>query len=316
MRARGAYISLAALVVVSVLLAGYLVVGILKLSPFEQKETVTLELQSSGGLLPNSRVLHNGIEVGRVTRVQVGPDGLAVSLSLDPSSRIPTSASVDVENLSLVGEQYVNFSSSDADGPYLRDGAVIDDARTASTVGELLPNLRGLLDQIDPDRLRSIASTINAGWIGRDQDLGRIGEFSSLFSRTVTTQRTEFSALFDHAQELAQRLDGYGPVLSQAAPFVDQARVPFATLWSLFPGLATATDGAVGWNQVVIPFVAKLNAYFQRLLPKTTPVIEVLAPLLRTVAPGLQVDVGSLVERGLQIVDENGVARFTANVPR
>ena len=63
----GVKTSLVLLVVVSVALAGYLAVGILKVRHFQLTKTVTVDMATSGGLLPRSRVLWNGIEVGSVT---------------------------------------------------------------------------------------------------------------------------------------------------------------------------------------------------------------------------------------------------------
>ncbi|MGZ8179018.1 MlaD family protein [Williamsia sp. SKLECPSW1] len=307
----GVKTSLALLVVVSVGLAAYLAVGILKVRPFQSTNTVTVEMATSGGLLPRSRVLWNGIEVGSVTSIDVGAQGLRATLSLESDYRIPASSTVTVENLSFVGEQYLNFSSTTGAGPYIANGAVLDrDIDTRATVGETLTNLQRLVGQIAPGRLESIARTINAGWIGRDDDITRIGEFSRYLSRTITTDRTEFSGLFDAAQDLARTAEGIGPTLSEGSRQLLLNQPSFTQLWGLFPGLARASNGAVAWTQVVSPFLEKLDDYLTRILPKVTPPIGVLLPLLSTVAPATQVDVGSLVERGLRIVDENGVVRF------
>ena len=186
----------------------------------------------------------------------------------------------------LVGEQYLNFSSTTADGPFIANGAVLEkniDAR--STVGETLTNLQRLVGQIQPGRIESIANTINAGWIGRDDDITRIGEFSQYLSRTITTQRTEFSDLFDTAQAFVRKIDGIGPTLSEGSRQLLINQPTFTELWGLFPGLARATNGAVAWTQVISPFLQTLDDYLVRLLPKITPPIGVLRPLLSTDAP-------------------------------
>ncbi|GAA2052597.1 MlaD family protein [Williamsia deligens] len=307
----GVKTSLALLVVVSVALAGYLAIGILKVRPFTSSNTVTVDMASSGGLLPRSRVLWNGIEVGTVKAIAIQPNGLRATLSIDSDYRIPASSSVTVENLSLVGEQYLNFSSTTAAGPWIGNGARLDkDVDARSTVGETLTNLQRLVGQVDPGRLESIARTVNAGWIGRDDDITRIGEFSQYLSRTITTQRTEFSDLFDTAQEFVRKADGIGPTLSEGSRQLLINQPPFTELWGLFPGLARATNGAVAWTQVISPFLQTLDDYLVRLLPKITPPIGVLLPLLSTVAPATQIDISSVVKRGLRIVDENGVVRF------
>ncbi|MBT0566577.1 MlaD family protein [Williamsia sp. CHRR-6] len=307
----GVRTSLVLLVVVSVTLAAYLGVGILKLDPFTGTRTVTVSMASSGGLLPKSRVLYNGVEVGTVESVAVQPDSVRARLSVTSRYSIPADATVTVENLSLVGEQYLNFTSTTGRGPYLSDGAVISrPVVPAATVGDTLTTVQRLIGQVDTARLTSIANSINAGWIGRDDDITRLGEFAGYFSRSVTTRRTEFSALFDHAQQLVTRLDGSDRKLTVGARALATGLPSFTMLWALFPGLAKASAGAVGWTQTVTPFVATLSAYLQKLLPPLTPVLRVLLPLVQTTSPSTAVDVSALVRKGLRIVDSDGVVRF------
>lgn len=312
----GAKTSVALLALISLLLTGYLVTGVLKVDPLGDKNTVVVDLKASGGLLPRSKVLFNGIEVGQVSRIDSRSGGLRATLSVDADYEIPMNAAVNVENLSLVGEQYLNFSSDTGGGPYLVDGAEIDPSTSTATVSEMLGSMQELTGQIDTDTLESLAQTINEGWEGRDADLDRIGDFSKFTSQTINTHTSEFSGLFDNAQQLLLNMDGYGDVMRAAAPKLAAMNVPFATLWSLFPGLAKATEGPNGWYNVVVPFVEKIGEYLSRTLPKASPVVAVLQPYLTAAAPSMRLDLGALVERGLEVVDTNGAVQLKATIPQ
>jgi phospholipid/cholesterol/gamma-HCH transport system substrate-binding protein len=317
-RRLGARTSLALLVVISIALTCYLAVGILHLHPLREMSTVRVVLPQSGGLQQNSKVLYNGIEVGDVTSIRTGADGLRATLSIDAAQRIPASAEIRVANLSLVGEQYLEFSSPDADGPYIADGALLtDNVDAGTTVSDMLASMDNLLVQFDPGTVESLATTITQGWAGRDADIARIGEFSRRTARTVAAYESEFAGLFDHAQELLIATNGsqIGDEMRIAAPKLAAMNIPFATLWSLFPGLAEASEGPVGWYDVIIPFTQKIGEYLQKTMPDAAAVITVLQPYLAAAAPGLRTDLGALVERGLQVVDENGVVRLKVAVP-
>lgn len=319
MKASRAIGGLVMLVVVSIVLTVYLSVGILKLNPLADTDSVTVELAESGGLQLNSAVLYNGIEVGTVTAIDTAGGRLRADLQIDADADIPVDATIRVSNLSMVGEQYVEFSSTTAGGPYITDGAVLtDNVNPGVSVADMLASMRGLTGQFDPQTLEELAGTITSGWAGRDDDLAVIGDFARRTARTVTTYRTEFSTVFDHVQQLLLRSDAdrIGPVLRETAPKLAHMNVPFATLWSLLPGLATATEGAVGWYDVIIPFTKKIGGYLAATLPDAAAIIGVLAPTLTTVAPAFRVNIADLAAESLQVVDENGVLRLRVAPPR
>ncbi|GAB26085.1 Mce family protein [Gordonia polyisoprenivorans NBRC 16320 = JCM 10675] len=318
MTARRTIGSLVMLVVVSIALSAYLVVGVLHLHPFTRYDTVSLDLTESNGLQNNSSVLYNGIQVGTVTDLRTGPDGLRATLRIRPGADVPADATVSIANLSMVGEQYVEFTSTTGSGPYLTDGAVIGNGIDPGvSVADMLTSMHGLTSQFDPATLEEIARTISEGWQGRDADLATIGRFSSLTARTIGTYRSEFSGLFDHAQELLTRLDGarIGAVMRATAPKLAHMNIPFSTLWSLLPGLAQATEGATGWYDVIIPFTQKIGEYLNKTMPDVAAIMRVLQPTLTAVAPAGRVNLATLVEQGLRIVDENGVLRLTVADP-
>lgn len=317
-RKLGARTSVALLVVISLALTCYLALGILHLHPLREMNTVRVVLPESGGLQQNSRVLYNGIEVGDVTSIRTSAAGLQATLTVDAAQNIPVSSQIRVANLSLVGEQYIEFSSPDAEGPYIADGALLtDNVDAGTTVSDMLASVQNLLGQVDPGTIESLADTITQGWQGRDADLATIGEFSRRTARTVTAYEGEFAGLFDHAQQLLTASNGsqVGEAMRIAAPKLAAMNIPFATLWSLFPGLAEATEGPVGWYDVIIPFTQKIGEYLQKTMPDAAAVIAVLQPYLSAAAPGMRTDLGALVERGLQVVDENGVVRLKVAVP-
>src|SRR3954469_22012273 len=54
---------------------------------------VTLELPPSGGVYQSSVVTYRGSEIGRVTSVDIPPDGVRAVLKLESSIRVPSAVS-------------------------------------------------------------------------------------------------------------------------------------------------------------------------------------------------------------------------------
>src|SRR5271154_5397449 len=87
--------------------------------------TVTLDLPATGGLYRFSNVTYRGVQIGKVTAVNLAPHGAKATLSLDTSPKIPADLQARVLSISAVGEQYVDLQPRTNSGPYLRDGSVI-----------------------------------------------------------------------------------------------------------------------------------------------------------------------------------------------
>src|SRR6202161_1344301 len=87
--------------------------------------TVTLELPATGGLYRFSNVTYRGVQVGKVTAVELTANGAKATLELRTSPKIPATLQADVLSVSAVGEQYVDLRPRTDSGPYLHDGSVV-----------------------------------------------------------------------------------------------------------------------------------------------------------------------------------------------
>ncbi|CAM5474129.1 hypothetical protein SBADM41S_08483 [Streptomyces badius] len=69
--------------------------------------------------------------MGRVGPIELTEDGVEAELRIEKDDpRIPDSLTAVVANLSAVGEQYVDLRPTRAEGPFLGNGSVIDEADT------------------------------------------------------------------------------------------------------------------------------------------------------------------------------------------
>lgn len=100
-------------------------------NPFTPEKTVVVaEFERAVGLYDRSRVMADGVEVGEVTDIDVGPDMVRVELRLDDVAvRADTEAILRLR--SLIGERYVELTGVwTGDGPRLESGDVIPLERT------------------------------------------------------------------------------------------------------------------------------------------------------------------------------------------
>ncbi|MEV0709456.1 MlaD family protein [Nocardia aurea] len=180
---------------------------------------VTVNLTDTGGLYRFGNVTYRGVQVGKVTSVELTPDGVRARLAIDGGQRIPADLEAEVRSVSAVGEQYVDLRPRTDSPPYLHDGSVIDSADTAvpQPVGPMLDSLSALVATIPREQLHALLDELFKGVNGAGYDL---------------------NSLLTSAQVLSSDLDGVGDkartFLEDAAPLLDsQARTADAIrIWT------------------------------------------------------------------------------------
>lgn len=245
--------------------------------------TVTVELSSSGGLYRFANVTYRGIQVGKVTEMNVDRDGAIATLSLDTSPQIPADVQVQVRSVSAVGEQYVDLRPLTDQGPFLRDGSVIERADTTipQPVAPMMERLDALVGSIPKDKLDGLLDESFAAFHGAGPQL---------------------RSLLDSSARITGDLDAVGPdagrLIDDAVPLVDGQLASVDALRSWSQGLAGVTGELVA-NDPEFRRIAAIAPQATRdvtqLLEQVKPTLPVLLANLSTVGqigvtyrPGLE----------------------------
>ncbi|OJF80348.1 MCE family protein [Nocardia seriolae] len=286
------------LIAVLVLGSGYVGGYVLRFNPIPHTYAVTVELPSSGGLLPGNDVTFRGSRIGKVTDVHVAGDGVAAVTEIEDSARIPVGGTVAVGRLSAAGEQYLDFRPDSDTGPYLRDGALVERAHTSipvqiqsvfANLGDLiggmnLDRLNVIIDELDralaggPDRLRNVISGISRAMSGLD---GLLPQTRQLIENLEVIANTT-----QHAQPDLGTLTKAGSVLFDQFASADQE---LRKLLRQGPGQLATLNGFITETQdpitnLVTNFVAVTKAAKLR-----APAIAALFPALRAGSEALGV---------------------------
>ncbi|MBV9516117.1 MAG: MCE family protein, partial [Mycobacteriaceae bacterium] len=182
--------------------------------------TVTMEMPAAGGLYRFSNVTYRGVEIGKVTSVELTRDGAKATLSLNSSAKIPeNNLQAAVLSVSAVGEQYVDLRPKTDSGPYLHDGSVIhaDNITLPQDVGPMLDQLNALLKSIPKDKLNALLDESFKGFNGSGYDLGSLADSSSKFS-------ADLNRVGDNTRDL---YNDSGPLLDSQADTSESIK-----LWS------------------------------------------------------------------------------------
>ena len=242
---------------------------------------VKLELPASGGLYKYSNVTYRGIQVGKVTDLEV-VDGRRVvaTMSLPTSPKIPADLIARVRSVSAVGEQYVDLQPAHDAPPYLRDGSVIDVARTAvpEPVGPMLDQLDALVGSIPKEKLGPLLDETSKAFGGAGYDIG---------------------SLLDSSSTVLERLDAVA----------DQNRALVTDSVPLLDAQATGADALRQWAHGLAGVTGSLTEHDDgiRTLLRTGPgAAQEVSRLLEQVKPTLPVLLANLTSLGQVFVTYNG----------
>lgn len=159
MRRRMVLAQLAVFGAISVLVIGYAVFGLLKVRITNHPFQVRAEFPTAGGIFEGAEVAYRGVQVGKVTAVDLHTDGVSVTLAIDHGTKVPDNSIAHVYDLSAVGEQYVDLEPPPARSThYLSGGDTIPRSRTTVPLetATVLYDLERFVSGINPRDLQII----------------------------------------------------------------------------------------------------------------------------------------------------------------
>lgn len=207
--------------------------------------TLTARFAEAGqNLDTQSDVKIRGVNVGRVTGIDVGRDGLAVvTMRIDPGTEVPRTAVAAIRPISIFGPKFIDLVPGDGEevGPFYGDGDEIEDTATALELSDVLAHADALMAAVDPQDLTTILRTFADGIDGLDGPMSRsIDDARAVLDATLASTEDRHR-LLDAAAALADELADDGPTILRLA---DGLHAPTETLRTHRDELAGMLDGA------------------------------------------------------------------------
>jgi phospholipid/cholesterol/gamma-HCH transport system substrate-binding protein len=250
---------------------------------------VTLQLPSSGGLYRFSNVTYRGVEVGKVTSVDLTSDGAQATLSITTKPKIPVDLQAEVRSVSAIGEQYVDLRPRTDSGPYLQDGSVIaaQNISLPPAVGPVLDRVSKLVDTFPKDRLSALLDETYKGFNGAGYDFGSLLDSGATLSADLNGVADETRALADDSLPLlegqaataesirtwARSLAGFTGQLAENDP-------EFRTVLQTFPGFEGEVSGLLNQLKPTLPVLLANLGTVSEILMTYNASLEQLLVLL------------------------------------
>jgi virulence factor Mce-like protein len=174
------------------------------------------------GLEPGSEVVFRGVQIGRVSTIELVDDKAKVTLLITPSFKVPADTTATIEPINLFGAEQVSLTSTghNADaGPYLAPNAQFARAEDSDSLGDLFAAATPLLQKIDTNNLSTVLGELAQASQGEGPEIARsIGagtQLASLLNSTLSAQENALDSFAQFAQAVAPDANGLNSVSSQ-----------------------------------------------------------------------------------------------------
>ena len=249
MKITGTAIKLGAFALVLLLFTAMIIVIFGQLR-FERNTAYTAEFSNASGLRDGQFVRAGGVEVGKVSNVQLVDNGrrVLVTLNVDKSLPLYQSTTAAIRYQDLIGNRYVNLERGTGEGAdrILPPGGFIPMSRTqpALDLDALIGGFKPLFKALDPQKVNTIATslvtvfqgqggTINdildqtaqltATLADRDQAIGEvINNLNTVLATTVKHQK-EFDQTVNNFEVLITGLKNRADPLADATADISNA---------------------------------------------------------------------------------------------
>ncbi|MFD0364157.1 MlaD family protein [Nocardia sp. GCM10030253] len=308
----GSLVSLGGIAAILVLGVGYLTFGVVRYDPFADYTNASMVLRNSGGLGVGSPILLTGIEVGKVTSVDNTSSGVEVGFRVDSSHRLPTDSTVTIEQLSALGEPYVQFVPNADGGPYLKDGQRLESStvRMPLSIPEVARLVTKTMNQLDPAVVGSIVDTLGKSIAGTQSVMPELARSGDLLASTIMTRSPKIAELLNSFQLAAGDIEWAGPATAAGAPsFVrfGEALDEFVESVGRLIETGNSPEMYLEGNGLV-PFLQRLTEWLEKVGPELKSLMPGLQPLTDAVtATAPRIDLGSLISQALHETGDNSV---------
>ncbi len=196
---------------------------------FRPSVDITIDSGRAGlALRTGALVKRHGVEVGRVTGVDQGPDGAAVEVRLnrDAAAAIPADTGADIAATTMFGEKYITLTDPREKGsPPIRAGARIRAGSVTVEIDSVFESLTAILRAVAPEKLNVTLSALAGALRGQGGNLGQaIDDANALLAQIdprLPQIRRDLRSTADTATIYAGAADDLSATLTNASTTAD-----------------------------------------------------------------------------------------------
>ncbi|WP_293002297.1 MlaD family protein [Mycobacterium sp.] len=294
-------------IIIAIVLAYFGSFG-LRVSPPSDRTNLSMDVPDMNGLVTDSNVLLRGVPVGKVTNTKTSIRAASIDFYVEGRYQIPVDTEVQLQNLSALGESYIELVPRSEGGPMLTNNQHISTKSVVQppSISELATSVVRVLHQLDPKALARIISESDAALPDPVKVLPNLARASTLFNNMLNGLNGQGRALLSNFQVLIRNSEWVKPDFTAITPPTKDLGVTWQELYKHLPILFTRDEPEGLLN------LKHLVDRLQTLLDSNGGDLKILGeafqPKLNTIAATLMnFDSGQILDHFLQQVPADGM---------
>jgi virulence factor Mce-like protein len=296
---------------------GYVASLGVRIAPPAARATLSMDVSDISNLEVESNVLLRGVPVGKVSRIDATTSHATIHFYIDDKYKIPADSVVRLENLSALGESYIELEPRNSDGPVFQDGQGVapQSIKPPGSISELGVSVVRMLNQLDPNQLKRVIGEADTGLPDPYSVLPNLKRASVLLRNTTADLNGRGKTVLENSQSLLENAGFVGPALAETIPAVQVLGPELQAEWNNAMTVPTRLPAP---GSVYI--LGKLVQRIQRLLDDRAPDIRVLTePLtanIKAIAASLTtIDTSQVLADLLSAVPADGAINLHVTIP-
>lgn len=293
-------------VIIAVVLAYFWSLG-LRISPPEDRTNLTMDVPEMNGLVVGSNVLLRGVPVGKVTETRTSVESATVGFFVEGQYTIPQDTEIRLENLSALGESYLDLRPRSDGGQMLKNDQHISSESVIQppSISELATSVVRVLNQLDPGALGRIINESDAALPDPNVVLPNLTRASTLFNNMINDHDGQGRVLLGNFQTLLQNAEWVNPDLLAIVPNAREVGIYWQDFFKQLPMLFSRDmpQGMRNLNNLV----ARIQSLLDTNGGDLKVLGEALQPKLNDIGAVLMnFDSGQILDNFLQQVPAEG----------
>jgi ABC-type transporter Mla subunit MlaD len=243
-----------------------------------------------------------------VTGFDSTPENATVHFYVEAPYKIPHDSEVKLENLSALGESYIEIEPRRVEGPYWQNGQVLaaDAVKTPSSISELGASVTRVLTEMNPEELSRVVGEADAALPDVNAVLPNLSNASLLLRNMTADLNGQGREVLRNAQTLLENAGWVGPALADSTTGLRQVGD------GIHRTANNAANTALATEQPTVTYVfGKLLQRLQKLLDDRGSDIRVLTepllPNVMAIAGAMEsIDTSQMLSNLIASVPEDG----------
>ena len=239
---------------------------------FDRTTGYSAVFSNASGLRAGQFVRASGVEIGKVSKVQLVNNGSQVKVDFDVDRSLPLfeGTTASVRYLNLIGDRYMELKRGDGDRRLPAGGTIpVEHTEPALDLDALIGGFRPVFRSLDPDKVNTIAQSIITVFQGQG------GTINDILDQTASLT----SALADRDQAIGEVIRNLNTVLDTTVKHQQQFDKTVQDFEQLITGLNNRADPiatSVAGISDAAGTIADLLADNRPLLQSTVGHLEVI----------------------------------------